>query len=114
MCNVDVDIDLVADEWTRMSTFSAVVGTPQNITDIPAFIANTQELDLPPQEKIRKRVDEVVKDKATAKKLKPWYSGGAKGPVSMMNTSQLLICPTWPLWTPTGTASIVSPKQVWF
>lgn len=80
VCNVDMDTDFVADEWTRMRTFSSVVGTPKRITDIPAFITSTQELDLPRQEKIRKRVDDIVSDKATAENLKPWYSGWCKRP----------------------------------
>lgn len=72
--------DMVRDEWTRMRTFSVLVGKPGKISDIGAYVANAQSIDLPRQERIRQRVDQVVKDKETAQKLKPWYAGWCKRP----------------------------------
>lgn len=73
-------IDLVSDEWTRMRTFSVLVGRPDPILDITDYIAKMQAIDLPRQERIRRIVDDVIKDKETAKKLKPWYFGWCKRP----------------------------------
>lgn len=78
--NAPIKLDLVSDEWTRMRTFSCVVGTPNKVSDIPTFLAYSQALDLPRQEKIRKRVEATVRNKETAEKLKPWYSGWCKRP----------------------------------
>lgn len=72
--------DMVKDEWTKMRTFSILVGKPGPITDIPAYVANARAIDLPRQERIRKRVDDTVKDKETAENLKPWYAGWCKRP----------------------------------
>lgn len=72
--------DMVDDAWTKMRTFSVLVGRPTKIEDIPAYIAERQAVDLSRQERIRKRVDEIVKDVATAEKLKPWYPGWCKRP----------------------------------
>lgn len=72
--------DMVNDQWTRMRTFSIVVGTPTEISDIPSYVQSVHALDIPRQERIRKRVDQIVRDPATAEKLKPWYSGWCKRP----------------------------------
>lgn len=72
--------DMVADEWTKMRTFSILVGKPGAITDIPSYVAKARAIDLPRQERIRRRVEESVKDKDTAEKLKPWYAGWCKRP----------------------------------
>ncbi|KAJ6005147.1 hypothetical protein N7451_003091 [Penicillium sp. IBT 35674x] len=78
--NQQMTQDLVDDEWTRMRTFSIIVGTPTEISDIPSYIQSVHALDIPRQERIRKRVDQVVRDPVTAEKLKPWYSGWCKRP----------------------------------
>jgi len=74
-------VNLVDDQWTD-GCFQALVGTPGFITPetIPAHIASLQALDLPHQERIRSRVEEIVKDKATAENLKPWYYSWCKRP----------------------------------
>lgn len=72
--------DMVADAWTKMRTFSILVGKPEPVIDIPAYIAERQATDLMRQERIRERVDDIVNDKQTAEKLKPWYSGWCKRP----------------------------------
>lgn len=75
-------VDLVADAWSAMPSFSALIGGPAKVSmdAIPAHVAALHALDFPRQERIRGRVDEVVKDKAVAEKLKPWYHGFCKRP----------------------------------
>ncbi|RPB22635.1 FAD/NAD(P)-binding domain-containing protein [Terfezia boudieri ATCC MYA-4762] len=74
-------VNLVDDQWTE-GCFHALIGTPGFLTPetIPAHIASLHALDLPHQERIRSRVEEIVKDKATAEKLKPWYYSWCKRP----------------------------------
>lgn len=74
-------LNLVDDQWTD-GCFQALTGTPGFKTPetIPAYIASLQALDLPHQERLRSRVEEIVKDKATAEKLKPWYYSWCKRP----------------------------------
>ena len=87
LCNVSPapSTNMVGDGWTYMPSYSALVGGPaarniKNLEDIPKHVANLHALDLTRQESIRKRVDEIVQDKETAQKLKPWYPGWCKRP----------------------------------
>lgn len=82
--NSEADVDLVDDSWTRMRAGRALFGgrgffgnilTPELI---PAHIAKLHEVDLPRTERIRARVDDVVKDPSVAEKLKPWYPSWCK------------------------------------
>ncbi len=74
--------NMVADAWTHMPSFSALIGGPVKVSpeSIPAHVASLHAMDLPRQEKVRARVDEIVKDKTVAEKLKPWYPGWCKRP----------------------------------
>lgn len=74
-------VDLVDDQWTK-GCFHALLGSPGFITPetIPSHIASLQAMDLPHQERLRARVEEIVADKATAEKLKPWYYAWCKRP----------------------------------
>ncbi|KAJ5890097.1 hypothetical protein N7504_010907 [Penicillium tannophilum] len=76
--------DMVRDGWTRMPSYSAMTGTQSLDCSTPEAIQKHLEtlhaLDLPRQESIRKRVDEVVTDPDVASKLKPWYPGWCKRP----------------------------------
>ncbi|CAG9946945.1 unnamed protein product, partial [Clonostachys rosea f. rosea IK726] len=77
-------INLVDDSWTRMPSFSGLVGCPV-IKELPLektgdYIASLHAIDFPRQERIRARVDEVVRDKEVAEGLKPWYPGWCKRP----------------------------------
>ncbi|KAF9730204.1 monooxygenase [Paraphaeosphaeria minitans] len=77
-------INLIDDEWTRVPAYSAVVGTEGLDIQTPEKIQERVDelftLDVPRQERIRKRVEETVKDPETAEKLKPWYSSWCKRP----------------------------------
>jgi cation diffusion facilitator CzcD-associated flavoprotein CzcO len=67
-------VNMVDDGWTRLGTYSALVGGPVSVTpdQIPAYIGGLHERDIPRQARVRARVEEIVKDKNTAEKLKPW------------------------------------------
>ena len=47
---------------------------------IPAHVGSLHALDLPRQQRLRDRVEQTVKDKSTAEKLKAWYPGWCKRP----------------------------------
>ncbi|WQF84433.1 Putative FAD/NAD(P)-binding domain superfamily [Colletotrichum destructivum] len=80
----EADENLVADGWTTIKTYKALIGSPQDkplgMADIPGHIGNLLALDVPRSERIRRRVDEIVRDKATAESLKPWYPSWCKRP----------------------------------
>ena len=75
-------VNMVGDAWSKIPSYRALVGGPPNITPdaIPAHIASLYAVDLPYQEKVRARVDEIVQDKTVAEKLKPWYPTWCKRP----------------------------------
>jgi cyclohexanone monooxygenase len=76
--------DLVCDFWTeinrnvaaRLDTLGWPTVTPQQ------FLAMREIEDHGVMERFRRRVDEIVKDKATAEQLKPWFRFHCKRPLS--------------------------------
>ncbi|WQF86936.1 Putative FAD/NAD(P)-binding domain superfamily [Colletotrichum destructivum] len=80
----ETDVDLVNDSWTAAKGFSVISGSSANgiitMDKIPQHMASLQAVDAPLSEALRKRVEEEVRDKATAEKLKPWYYGWCKRP----------------------------------
>lgn len=70
--------DLVDDGWTKMihSVMSKV--TPDTPLEQLGYLV--QMADFAYMELVRKRVEDVVKDKATAEALKPWYNRLCKRP----------------------------------
>lgn len=80
--DVQQEVDLVKDGWTGMPSYSCLAGTPKTIPPekIPEHITYLHNLDLPRSDRVRARVDEVVRDKDTAEKLKAWYPGWCKRP----------------------------------
>ncbi|KPM39224.1 hypothetical protein AK830_g7329 [Neonectria ditissima] len=82
LSNNPAAVDLVSDGWTEQRALAGITGHPKLITpdQIEDHLASLFELDVPRAEKVRARVDEVVKDTATAEKLKAWYSGWCKRP----------------------------------
>ncbi|KAK2024118.1 cyclohexanone monooxygenase [Colletotrichum zoysiae] len=76
--------DLIADGWTGAKAYKATIGAPQEkplgMADIPGHIGGLLAADAPRTERIRRRADEVVKDKAAAGALKAWYPTWCKRP----------------------------------
>ncbi|CAK5268143.1 unnamed protein product [Mycena citricolor] len=74
--------DLVSDAWCQMPAYCGIIGAPGIVTPekIPEHIAKLHSLDLPRAERVRARVDEIVKDPETAAKLKAWYPVWCKRP----------------------------------
>lgn len=68
-------VDMVEDGWSRSPSFAAAIGTPGIVSPeaIPDHVAFLHALDFGRTERVRARVDEVVKDKSTAERLKAWY-----------------------------------------
>jgi hypothetical protein len=71
--------NLVADGWTEMPAFSAVLGSPRyGIVEptpekIGQHVGRLYKLDLPRTEEVRARTQSIVKNPETAEKLKAWY-----------------------------------------
>ncbi|KAK7430491.1 hypothetical protein QQZ08_003010 [Neonectria magnoliae] len=82
LSNSPAAVDLVSDGWTEQRALAGLTGHPKLITPdkIEDHLASLFELDVPRAEKVRARVDEVVRDATTAEKLKAWYSGWCKRP----------------------------------
>ncbi|KIW77302.1 hypothetical protein Z517_09748 [Fonsecaea pedrosoi CBS 271.37] len=77
------DRDLVNDQSTSCLSYRGAIGgpdLPSSVEEIPAFVARLHAVDLPRAERIRQRVDEVVKDTKTAQALKHWYTTWCKRP----------------------------------
>ncbi|KAJ6154966.1 hypothetical protein N7485_013335 [Penicillium canescens] len=77
-------VNLVDDGWTRAPGLIGLSGNPYGPRlpeEVPAHTANLVEIDTPRQNRIRTRVDQEVKDPATAEKLKPWYPSWCKRPL---------------------------------
>ena len=74
--------DLVKDGWTEITaTLITMLMSSANPDFSPEAINKQVELaDFVNMEKIRHRVDEIVKDKKTAEALKPWYRQFCKRP----------------------------------
>ncbi|PVI04021.1 flavin-binding monooxygenase-like family protein [Periconia macrospinosa] len=77
-------VNVVKDAWTRAPALVGLTGTPYGpkaIEELPAYVQKLKELDLPRQNRIRKRVEEEVHDKEVAARLQPWYPSWCKRPV---------------------------------
>lgn len=78
--------NLVDDEWSRIDAYHAQLGSTRKPPVAPtpeaigAHVAEFVALDLPHGEATRKRVEDIVEDKETAAKLKPWYPSWCKRP----------------------------------
>ena len=77
MTNDPALVDLVNDGWTEQRSLTGLTGNPKLVTldNVEDHLASLFELDVPRAEKVRARVDGVVKDAATAESLKAWYPG---------------------------------------
>jgi cyclohexanone monooxygenase len=78
------DPDLVCDIWTEISRNLAAEleaeGWPQLSPE--EFVARRDMVDYQVMERMRRRVDATVKDKATAEAMKPWFRFMCKRPLS--------------------------------
>ncbi|KAH6692742.1 phenylacetone monooxygenase [Plectosphaerella plurivora] len=76
--------DTLQDGWTECKAYRGVVGgyheKPIGMEDIPNHIGGLLYADAPRTERMRQRVDDIVKDKATAEGLKAWYPTWCKRP----------------------------------
>ncbi len=76
------DVDLVDDGWTDL--IGNILLAARKKSAAGEVVANTEELiqlaDYAKMERVRARVDAVVKDRATADALKPWYNQFCKRP----------------------------------
>ncbi|KAF2634160.1 FAD/NAD(P)-binding domain-containing protein [Massarina eburnea CBS 473.64] len=76
--------NLIDDAWTHAQGLIGLTGTthgPKTPDELPAYIKKLRELDLPRQNRIRKRVEEEVHDPELAKRLQAWYPSWCKRPV---------------------------------
>lgn len=77
-------VDQICDIWTEINRNLAAElqaeGSPT--LSIEAYLARREIMDYRVMERLRRRVDAIVKDKATAAALKPWYRAGCKRPCS--------------------------------
>jgi cation diffusion facilitator CzcD-associated flavoprotein CzcO len=66
----NADVDLVKDGWTYIMTVDATGAVPKD----------PQRAEMAKMEATRRRIDQIVKDPATAEALKPWYHYFCKRP----------------------------------
>jgi len=77
--------DLVQDFWTEISRNTSAELRAEGIDEsisIEDYFARREEMDYRVMERMRRRVDELVKDKKTAEALKVWYRFLCKRPLS--------------------------------
>jgi len=74
--------DLVNDQWTKMRTYSALIGGRYDVTldGVADHVNMLNKLDFPRQQRIRQRAEEIVKDAETAQRLQAWYPSWCKRP----------------------------------
>ncbi|PKY00831.1 monooxygenase [Aspergillus campestris IBT 28561] len=77
-------IDMVSDAWTSFPSYSVLTGSPATakvtMDTAAEYVSEMHKIDLARSNKVRERVDNVVKDRSTAAKLKAWYPGWCKRP----------------------------------
>lgn len=76
--------DLVNDGWTRLQAYCALIGSSRFGVIAPEkaqeHIGTLMALDSEHSAKARERIQQIVKDKDTAKNLTPWYPTWCKRP----------------------------------
>lgn len=76
--------NLVGDGWTKAKAYRALIGSPHDKPlapeDLPNHIGTMVAIDYEYSEDVRQRIDAIVRDKATAERLKPWYPVWCKRP----------------------------------
>ncbi|KAL3434411.1 hypothetical protein BDV09DRAFT_204761 [Aspergillus tetrazonus] len=71
-------VNKVDDGWTRMPSFSILIGGPQGLD--PDYVDRMRAVDMNRQEKIRARAHNIVQSEDSADLLTPWYPGWCKRP----------------------------------
>ena len=76
--------DLICDIWTEVNRNLSAESEEQGWPELTAaeFAARWEEMDFRVMERLRRRVDEIVKDRDTAEALKPYYRYQCKRPTS--------------------------------
>ena len=76
--------DLIGDIWTEVNRNLAAEREEQDWPELTPeqLFARYEDMDFRVMERLRHRVDAIVKDKATAEKLKPYYRYQCKRPTS--------------------------------
>ena len=76
--------DLICDIWTEVNRNLAAEREEQDWPELTPeeFMARYEEMDFRVMERLRRRVDAIVKDKNTAEMLKPYYRYQCKRPTS--------------------------------
>ncbi|KAJ6088530.1 hypothetical protein N7486_009791 [Penicillium sp. IBT 16267x] len=72
------EVNLVNDEWSKMQSYSALIGGPSNLE--PGYLEKTIQMDMEHQKEIRNRVSDIIQDPRTAESLTPWYYSWCKRP----------------------------------
>lgn len=75
-------VNMVDDQWANIPSLCTLIGSPADPKpeDLPSYLANVHAVDFVRQERIRARVDAIIKDPATATNLKAWYPSWCKRP----------------------------------
>ncbi|KAF2865542.1 hypothetical protein BDV95DRAFT_256250 [Massariosphaeria phaeospora] len=77
-------IDLVNDGWTNAAKGMVVIAGnpagPKTMDELPAYMQELLAIDLPRQDRVRRRVEQEVKNPDVAKKLQAWYPTWCKRP----------------------------------
>jgi cation diffusion facilitator CzcD-associated flavoprotein CzcO len=69
-------VNMVSDRWVvENPSYCTAWGNDSTVTldQVPEYVEKLHVNDIPRAERVRKRVDEIVKDKETAQNLKHWY-----------------------------------------
>ncbi|OLN97942.1 Neopentalenolactone D synthase 1 [Colletotrichum chlorophyti] len=102
---VKPDVDMIDDEWTKLPSYSALIGSSAELDvksrdKVIEYVTTLEEMDLPRQELVRSRVERLVKKPATAEALKPWYPSWCKRPcfndeyLDVFNKDNVTLIPT--------------------
>lgn len=74
--------DMIGDIWTELNRNISAEFSEDHYPDMQEYAAIRDEMDFRVMERLRRRVDEIVEDKQTADKLKPYYRYQCKRPAS--------------------------------
>ncbi|KAF2012865.1 flavin-binding monooxygenase-like family protein [Aaosphaeria arxii CBS 175.79] len=80
--NTPDKVNMVDDAWTRMPGYAAAFGSPGivSLDGMKEHVTRLHEWDAERSQRVRARVDDIVKSKPTAEKLKAWYPVWCKTP----------------------------------